>query len=565
MANSLPKNAPETQAPEHPLSIQHPFFAARFHDHPLLGRLKQELTGSLGPARAHGILVRSGYSAGQSDGLAETAQQAFKTEPAFIASKRSDGTERFVLDVTDSPEALGAAAWENLPSSSPQCPLLEGYLTGLMSRLHGGTLLFIETHCRAQSAATCRFEGRTPEGWGPSAGRLLALYREENMAAELSETREQLKLTKDRYQNLFEQSSVPIFIADPETGAYLDANVAAEELTGYSQSRLLEMTVFDLSRPADHQTLAIHMKALASGGVVEDAEIGLPRAAGGERMVLLSSKILSYGGRKVVQSIMRDVTDLKFAEIKEKDLQRQLVRSERLSSIGRLAASVAHELKNPLGAIRNAIYYVRNAIQPSPLLETDPHLKEILKLVEEEIDSAVTIIGELLDFSRVVQIVPRKTNVNELMEKIPNVIHIPPTVSLIWDLDPTLPSASVDPARLSQVFSNIVANAVQAMPQGGTLTLRTRMEMQARNDDSGAAPTLAVSIDDTGVGINPAQLPKIFEPLFTTKARGTGLGLAISNNIVEKHGGVIQVASQVGKGTSFTVKLPLQAPPDTEG
>jgi signal transduction histidine kinase len=245
-------------------------------------------------------------------------------------------------------------------------------------------------------------------------------------------------------------------------------------------------------------------------------------------------------------------------------LQNQLLRSERLSSIGRLAAGVAHELKNPLGAIRNAIYYIRTALKDSPVLETDPHLKMILKLAEGEIDASVVIIGELLDFSRVVQLTPRRTSINELMEKLPNIISIPENVELVWDLDVTLPTATVDPDRLNQVFCNVAGNAIQAMPKGGKLKFKTGFVVETAGEEGVSQEMIVVTIEDTGTGIEPVHLPKIFEPLFTTKARGTGLGLAISRNIVEKHGGVILVTSHVGKGTSFTIKLPLQPPANKE-
>jgi signal transduction histidine kinase len=281
-------------------------------------------------------------------------------------------------------------------------------------------------------------------------------------------------------------------------------------------------------------------------------------------MVSQSSKLMSYGGQRVIQCVLRDITDLKMSELKEKDLQSQLMRSERLSSIGRLAAGVAHELKNPLGAIRNAIYYIRNALVNNPVLETDPHLSEILKLAENEVDGSVMIIGELLDFSRVVNLVPRKTMINDLMEEIPSLVTIPNNIELTLDLDPQVPSAMIDPDRLRQVFVNIVTNGIQAMGQGGKLKIKTGFEIDSFGNDKDQKNMIYVMIEDTGSGIAPWHLTKIFEPLFTTKARGTGLGLAISNNIVEKHGGVIQVTSQQGKGTCFNVKLPLEQPQDKE-
>jgi signal transduction histidine kinase len=127
-------------------------------------------------------------------------------------------------------------------------------------------------------------------------------------------------------------------------------------------------------------------------------------------------------------------------------------------------------------------------------------------------------------------------------------------------LDVTLPSVDADPNRLRQVFANIVTNALQSMPNGGTFTISTRLDVTSGTDGGPDLQTVAVGFEDTGSGIDAAHLKKIFEPLYTTKVRGTGLGLAICSNIMEKHGGRIDVASKVGKGTKFTVHLPLQAP-----
>lgn len=529
-----------------------------------LGRLKRELFWTVGESRAFGLLARFGYSCGQADLLNPTAAAGLIRGLGEIKSLESDDElQEYVVDIHDSCEALEYQRFFQGKSKMPQCWLLAGYLSGIISGTTGLPIYFLETKCVARQDSCCRFVGKRKANWAPDQESALSVYEEDNLALELSEACEQLKLTKDRYQNLFEQANVPIFIMDPDTSVFVDANIAAEELTGFSRDQLLTMNSFDLTQARDHQLVIDHMRKLAQDGKVPAQELTIVRKDGTIRIIIQSSKIMSFGGKRVIQTVMRDVTDLKLSEQKERDLQSQLVRSERLSSIGRLAASVAHELKNPLGAIRNAIYYIRNALAQNPILETDPHLLEILKLSENEVDSSVTIIGELLDFSRVVNLVPRRTMVNDLLEQLPSIVVIPDNIQLAWDLDPNLPAATVDSDRLRQVFCNIVNNAVQAMPQGGTLTVRTRTLVESGADQT-STPMFTVSFEDTGTGIAPWHLAKIFEPLFTTKTRGTGLGLAISNNIVEKHGGAILVSSQTGKGTVFTVKLPQHVPVDKE-
>ena len=529
-----------------------------------LGRMKREAMWVLGEERAQGFLARWGRSMGSA--AARNKNSNIQLDGLFsdISNHLEHDAEMhwFVSDA-ESMEATGFLAFYD-SSTQVQCDLTAGYLTGYVSEEQSSNVFFIETECRAKGDRVCRFVGQPRAQWTEKESKWLLRYNVENVAVGLQSLQEQLRLTKDRYQNLFEQSGSAIFILDPDSGHILNANQAASELSGYSTEALLSKNVFDFCHADEHNRLMNELKELSRTEHTMERELSFVRSDGLIRVVAHNGKILSYGGQRVVQSVMRDVTNLKLAQQKEKDLQNQLMRSERLSSIGRLAAGVAHELKNPLGAIRNAVYYVRNALRDNPVLETDPHLKTVLKLAEEEVDASVVIIGELLDFSRVVQLVQRRTQLNEVLEKMPDIILTPENVELAWDLDVTLPTASVDPDRLTQVFSNIMSNAFQAMPTGGRLRIKSELQVETSSEPVGNREMIAITFEDTGAGIEPTHLSKIFEPLFTTKARGTGLGLAISRNIVEKHGGQILVRSQLGKGTSFTIKLPLITPAEKE-
>lgn len=559
-------SSPDSNAkPEAELSVHHETVSLLRMDRETWGRLRRELLWTLGEERMHGFFARSGLSCGLA-GRLESPQKSMVEGLGHLMEKTlPHAKDERIFECSDSAEADEHLRFFDKTAKDPQCWFLAGYLTGGLSAEDGEGMYVLETRCRARGDAFCRFVAKPRDGWGAGDEDVrLEHYIEDNVAVELASTRELLKLTKDRYQNLFEQSSTPIFIVDPDTGLYLDVNFAAEELTGYTKEELLRMNVFDIRPVTEHSVAATRLKNLASGHPVADEEMLIRRKDGADRVVDVSSKTLDYGGQRVIQTIARDITDLKTAAQKEKDLQDQLLRSERLSSIGRLAAGVAHEIKNPLGAIRNAVYYLRSALMNSPVADNDPQVKEIIKLAEEEVDGAVRIIEELLDFSRVVQLIPRRTQINEVIEKLPVHIQIPENVKLNLDLDVTLPMATVDPDRLIQVFSNIATNAIQAMPNGGSLTIKTRLEIDAAGESGQTLEVVTISFEDTGDGIHPQHLKKIFEPLFTTKARGTGLGLAITNNIVEKHGGAIVVTSQIRKGTVFTVKLPLHGPSSSE-
>jgi signal transduction histidine kinase/CheY-like chemotaxis protein len=226
--------------------------------------------------------------------------------------------------------------------------------------------------------------------------------------------------------------------------------------------------------------------------------------------------------------------------------QEQLLQSEKLASIGQLAAGVAHEINNPMGVI---LGFTQGILKTLP--EDNP-LRKPLTNVEKESLRCKRIIQNLLDFARHSEPTPHLTNINELIdascELVEHQISLQ-NVKLVKDYDPALPSIMADPNQLQQVFINIMLNAYQAMPDGGTLHITTRT----------VSSELQVMFADTGPGIPEENLQHIFDPFFTTKevGEGTGLGLSVSYGIVKAHGGDIEVDSQMGKGTTLIIKLPL--------
>ena len=224
------------------------------------------------------------------------------------------------------------------------------------------------------------------------------------------------------------------------------------------------------------------------------------------------------------------------------EAQGKLIQSEKLASIGRLAAGVAHELNNPLANI---------SLNTEMLLRTckDKAVEKKLRVIEENVASTAKIIRDLLDFSREPRLELEYLDVNEVLEKtLESLKYRMKGIKLVKDLSP-VPKIMGDRVRLGQVFTNLVTNAIQAMEDGGTLTVASRL----RGD------WVEVLVKDTGKGIPREHLHKIFDPFFTTKGvgKGTGLVLAITFSIVQKHRGWIDVESEVGKGTTFIVRLPV--------
>ena len=226
-----------------------------------------------------------------------------------------------------------------------------------------------------------------------------------------------------------------------------------------------------------------------------------------------------------------------------KRTQEDLVKKEKLAVLGLLAGGVSHELRNPLGAIKNAIYFLNMALEAP-----EPDIKETLEILDKEVATSDRIISSLLDFARPKPPTFQKVEVNDTLREALSRVIVPENIEVVYQLDETLPLVQADPFQLTQVFDNIILNAIQAMPEGGQLTIISKVSN---------TKWLTVSVRDTGVGISEKDQSKLFEPLFTTKAKGIGLGLVITKTLVEAHSGTIEVQSELNKGSIFTVKLPI--------
>jgi signal transduction histidine kinase len=225
------------------------------------------------------------------------------------------------------------------------------------------------------------------------------------------------------------------------------------------------------------------------------------------------------------------------------DTQHQLVRREKLAVLGQMAGEVGHELRNPLGTIKNISYLLNMEVE-----KTKPEVKEALDILEKEVVTSEKILGNLLGFAR--QETPdwQRLDVNDIVLEELSLANVPPNIEVKTDFDQSLPKVLADRGQLGQIFTNIILNAIQSMPKGGRIFIRSEM------NDPG---WLTVSISDTGPGIPEDIMGKIFEPLFTTKARGIGFGLSVVKKLVDNHGGTLGVESVLSKGSTFTIHLPV--------
>lgn len=260
-------------------------------------------------------------------------------------------------------------------------------------------------------------------------------------------------------------------------------------------------------------------------------------------------------------------------DVSQRELEKyhtdQLIKAERLASIGELAASVAHEIKNPLAGISGAVQVLAEDYA------ADNPKREVAIQIIQQCQRMDKTIRDLLDYAQPLQAELSAVDINEIIDRslfiaIPNPAGSTVRVHRAYGKD--LPGFIGDGKLFEQVFLNLILNAVQSMPEGGNLTLSTRIAAVAEKEDG--ERVLVVKVADGGGGIPEATRAKIFSPFFTTRTRGTGLGLSITRKIVEQHGGAITFESEPGKGTTFIVTIPvdpespeeaLPAAPEGEG
>lgn len=237
------------------------------------------------------------------------------------------------------------------------------------------------------------------------------------------------------------------------------------------------------------------------------------------------------------------------------EAQGKQIQAERLAAVGQAAASVGHDLRNPLGAIRNATHYIKRRATEGEL-GSNERVMRFFDIIDKELDSSAKIIGDLLDFARDRRMTVSACPLRPLVADAMSVVAPPRPTKIENRISETLPVVSVDKDQLRQALVNILQNASESVPE----EREGHIVITAAAD----ADEVTLSIKDNGAGIPEAERARIFEPFFTTKNKGTGLGLSITVGIIERHGGSIKVASEPGKGTTFHVHLPLRGGDDAD-
>ena len=227
------------------------------------------------------------------------------------------------------------------------------------------------------------------------------------------------------------------------------------------------------------------------------------------------------------------------------ETQDRLLKAERLAAIGELAGQVGHDIRNPLTSIKNAAYFLRK--KQASFIGTDGD--EMLTVIDRSVDHANNIVNDLLEYSREIHLDLEEYSPKSLIDYVLLTINTPSNIKIV-DNTQSFPTIWVDAAKMERVFVNLIKNAVEAMPEGGTL------QIESRQNENRVEFTFA----DSGTGMTIDVMAKVFTPLFTTKAQGMGLGLSICKRIIEAHGGKILVESNLNKGTKFMFTLPIEHP-----
>ncbi len=376
----------------------------------------------------------------------------------------------------------------------------------------------------------------------------------------------ELALSEGKLRGMVETINDLIWEVDADL-KYVYVSPLAKEILGYEPEELIGKTIFDLMPEGDAQKLketlqeigyskrrfsnlernTIHKSGkhiiLETNGapILDDAE-NLTGFRGADRDVTerkqAEKELQNYAIElESARSNLEQKVEERTAELKK--VHEVLLLKEKLATLGELASSVSHELRNPLGVIKNAIYFFNMKMNSFE----DEAIKENIQIITREINIANKIISDLLDFTRGKPPVRLDIDINQLVKEMLSKSLIPANIKVVTDLSEKIPTVSVDPTQIAQIFLNFIENAVQSMEKGGTLKVISRQKDSA----------VEVAFADEGCGISADNLERIFEPLFTTKAKGIGLGLAVSKNLIEANGGRIDVESEEGRGSTFTI------------
>jgi PAS domain S-box-containing protein len=354
---------------------------------------------------------------------------------------------------------------------------------------------------------------------------------------------DEIRVSRERLEYVVASNPAVIFTGKPFSDytdfdfTYVSSNITI--LLGYDVRDFIDDPRFWSKHvhPDDRQRVAAEIPRVFTEDHL-DLEYRFRHKDGTYRWIREENRLMRDKERRPQEVIgyWTDVTEWKRMEA-------ELVRSQRFATIGETAAMVGHDLRNPLQGMTGAIHYLKTK-EDSKLSKEG---KEMLQLIQEEIGRSDKIINDLLEYSRELRLELSETNVKSITQDVLAKVKIPKGVRVV-NSTKNQPPMKLDVEKMRRVFLNLTLNAVDAMPKGGTLTIAS-----TRSGDN-----VHITFKDTGEGMTTEALTKLWSPLYTTKAKGMGFGLAVAKRLVEAHGGSITVETKVGKGSTFTVTLPMR-------
>ncbi len=359
----------------------------------------------------------------------------------------------------------------------------------------------------------------------------------EKIKQENNEGAERLKKQLQWYKSFFENATDAVFIVQPDTWSVLDANDFA--------ASLLETTREDLIGSNLPQFRRLFKLLKKSSAPTVLSELNLSSSSQKELMVEVSARFFEYDGQRLIQAIARDVSE-------QHALTDKLVQTDKLVLLGQLSAGVSHEIKNPLAAVKLNLQALKRTFE-----EDSPEFN-YSKNALQGVQRISRIVEVTLNFSRPAPPDIKELDLNAL---IPVALDLSASmlkkkeIKVELNLNEKIKRIAADEKQIQQALVNIITNAADSIKNKGAIKIKTYEEKGGRRAEGTYS---IVSISDSGKGIPPEDLPKIFNPFFTRKADGTGLGLPITQRIMHQHSGVIDVESSVGKGATFYLKLPAK-------
>ena len=358
-------------------------------------------------------------------------------------------------------------------------------------------------------------------------------------------------------------TAVDAIVVINDRGLVQAINPATTVLFGYEEDEVIGMNVSMLMPNPYRDEHDGYLQNYRESGVRKiigkGREVIGRRKDGTEFPMHLAVSEIEVAGQKMFTGIVRDITDLKEAESQLREMndeleqrvqqrtrelheaQAELVRKEKMATLGQVSGGIAHEIRNPLNVVKTSVYYLVNAKNPNP-----EKIGEHLQRIDRQVSLIDNVVTALSDVARLPDPNLAACDLQSLLSDVTRTTSLSSNVTIDNQIRSDLPHVLIDANQMSIVFRNLIRNARDAMPDGGTITISADLDGQL----------VQVHVADEGIGIPGDEINKIMEPLYSTKARGMGLGLAISKTIVQKNSGTVSVISTPGEGTTFTVGLP---------